>query len=235
MRLLLFLVSLVSLSSCSHYVFNSVQSASGVELSEIPSDLRGDWKDSSYFIRLNEKMIQLKGLDLGLSDSVRLFKCEDYYLLNIRNNDYLNKSDEFFSVFIIKKYNESTQGTKIWEIEVPWNAAVARKMKNSLPVDYIYVDSMGYVVNGPTPFLLNYNLKIKDLKQIEEISNPSIILNNSTMTFQYTNNRNEEELGFDNDPKNTKKRRRLLAKSINKKEKTSIVDESLYQELKNTK
>ncbi len=228
MRITLLLILLYSVSSCKNYVFNSVQSASGVELNEIPKELRGEWKDTSISIKLTDKRLMIDETTLGLSDSVRIFKCDEYFVLNVRNWEYSITGKDFYSVFLFKNFKEEQNKTEVWSTSIPWNHNVAKKMKSSLPIDFIYVDSMGYVTNGLMPYLLDYKLCDKDLVKIEKISIPIYTLNNNDGSINSHNSKETSKKYEDF----ANKRKRLLKKANNRKIINSVVDDSLYQDLK---
>ena len=100
MKFLIFIVSLLLISSCSHIYFEEVQPKGGVRQSEMPEELYGYWFGESEGWELSENgitNIDFETDSLGnvldttyqttpLSYSLRIYKAKEFYLIHTREN-----------------------------------------------------------------------------------------------------------------------------------------------------
>lgn len=122
MRILLFTFCFLSLTSCfSTYVyFDEPQPSEGTYLTEAPLELQGKWHDSTTIslkitptcliiseriIDSVDKSVRIDADTSCLSDSIRLHKAGDYYVLNLLHKD------KKWQVFIIEKQKN---GDQVW-------------------------------------------------------------------------------------------------------------------------
>lgn len=122
MKFFLFFLLVFLFTSCfSTYIyFDQQQPRNGIELSSAPDELLGKWKDSTG-LKINisttcllmtvpkkDNIGTVVGIDTSyscLSDSIKLQKAGDYYVLNLLHKD------EKWQVFIIRK---DQNGDQVW-------------------------------------------------------------------------------------------------------------------------
>lgn len=91
-NLLLIVFSLALLQSCNPIYFVDPQPKNGILLTEVPKELQGVWNDQGKIV-VNNQSFRVKNSkdeiedEWILSDSIRLFKLRDLYVLNTRQAD----------------------------------------------------------------------------------------------------------------------------------------------------
>ena len=166
------IIFFATLSSCSPFLFNTLQPVDGQEIFEFPSSLRGSWYcaedslgvvvcDSTKGLKIFSTYYELDNKRVNLDDSSRLVKKEDFYVLNSINKNYSSKKETYYEIFIIR---DDSSSLTINYVLKPWNVKSAKKMKKSKSISRnTEIDSIdtGWFV----PKLLKYNIKLKDLEQ----------------------------------------------------------------------
>lgn len=191
-----FLILFLALCSCSPYVFDSVQSGNGVELNKFPDEILGHWYcgtdsldqricDSTKGIRISRNYFSLDGKEkIVLSDSIRLFKVDNFYLLNTIEKDYSNSENTYYSLLVLK--SDSAYKT-IHTISEPWNVKAAKKMKKSKSVIILDTISEFRLI----PSLFDYKIELKDLELIQ-YQRPFLVLHGNNDLI----NGKDSDLGY---------------------------------------
>lgn len=179
------------ISSCQPFVFNKLQPVDGIEISEFPNSLRGSWYcgndslgvlvcDSTKGLFIHSNSYTLEGKIVNLSDSVRLFKNENFYILNTIEAKHSNKDETYYSIIILQ---DDTSSITINTIMEPWSIKSAKKMKNSrnlslnIPENRDSNDSSIYLPSK----LLKYDIKLEDLQQIRYLKPIVKLIENHTI------------------------------------------------------
>jgi hypothetical protein len=180
----------LAISSCTPFVFNKLQPVDGVEIKEFPNNLRGSWYcqndsagvlvcDSTKRLSIHSNYYILEDKKINLSDSVRLLKNENYYVLNTISAIYSNKEDTYYSIIILR---DDTSSITLNTIMEPWNIKSAKKMKKSKSlIENNVANRDSLTTDFDVANLLKYDIRIADLQQIKYLKPVIKLVDNHTI------------------------------------------------------
>lgn len=123
--LIIFTVFILGLTSCSNVYFNTPLPIDAENLESVPADLQGYWGENNDSFEINDQVAMLiehktKTVDTliwGLSDSLVLRQADNFYIVNLKNDDwwegiiFKKKGDEIEVYY--PNYKETIQSQKL--------------------------------------------------------------------------------------------------------------------------